>query len=340
MSQPLLRVEGLHTYFHTVDGVIKAVRGISFDVPESGVLGVVGESGSGKTVTGLSIMGLVPRPGKIEEGSIKFAGNELLIMPESKLRALRGGQIAMVFQDASSALNPVITVGEQILEVLQIHSDLTTRQSIRLSIELMTQMGIADASRVLDRHPWEISGGMAQRVMLAMGIAMSPRLLIADEPTSNIDVTVQAEILQRLNEHRRETGSSIILITHDLGVMAQMADEVLVMYGGYKLEQADTHTLYARPMHPYTNGLLDAVPRWDRPVPRLKAIRGGLPTMLDAPDRCPFLDRCSRALSVCRTDPMPKLEEPEPGHTVACYNPVPVQSPVNVDAPRVPGTLP
>ena len=335
MSNPLLRVDGLHTSFHTVDGEVKAVRGVSFDVSEGSILGIVGESGSGKTVTGLSIMGLVPRPGKIERGSINFDGRDLLRLPESEMRSIRGGEIAMVFQDAANSLNPVITVGEQIREVLQIHSNMTTRQSIRLSIELMTQMGIADAERLLDRHPWEISGGMAQRVMLAMGLAMSPRLLIADEPTSNVDVTVQAELLHRLNEHRRETGSSIILITHDLGVMAQMADEVLVMYGGYKLEQADTPALYARPMHPYTNGLLEAVPRWDRPVARLKAIRGGLPTMLDAPDRCPFLDRCQRAVNACRTEPMPKLEEPEPGHTVACYNPVPVPTPV-----PMPGTGP
>ncbi len=329
MSDPLLRVEGLHTYFHTVDGVVKAVRGISFDVPDRGVVGVVGESGSGKTVTGLSIMGLVPRPGKVEKGSINFAGRDLLALPESEMRSLRGGEIAMVFQDAASALNPVTTVGDQILEVMQIHSDMTTRQSIQLSVDLMTQMGIADARSILDHHPWEISGGMAQRVMLAMGLAMSPKLLIADEPTSNVDVTVQAAILQRLNEHRRETSSSIILITHDLGVMAQMADEVLVVYGGYKLEQADTHSLYVRPMHPYTSGLLKAVPRWDRPVKRLSPIRGRLPTMLDAPDLCPFLDRCNRALSVCRTDPMPELEEPEPGHTVACYNPVPVTGPAS-----------
>lgn len=324
MNDPLLRVEGLTTHFHTVDGVMKAVRGVSFDIPERSVVGVVGESGSGKTVTALSIMGLVAKPGKVESGSVLFEGRELLDLPESEMRAIRGSAIAMVFQDASSALNPVITIGDQIREVLQVHTDMTMRESIATSVELMALMGIPDGRRVLDLHPWEISGGMAQRVMLAMGLAMSPRLLIADEPTSNVDVTVQAEILQRLNEHRRETGASVILITHDLGVMAQMADEVLVMYGGYKLEQADTRALYARPMHPYTNGLLDAVPRFDRPVKRLRPIRGGLPSVLDAPDRCPFLDRCDRALSICRTGPMPKLEEPEPGHVVACYNPVPV----------------
>ena len=323
MGEPLLQVEGLHTYFHTVDGVVKAVRDISFDVPERGVIGIAGESGSGKTVTGLSIMGLVPRPGRIERGAIRFRGRDLLGLEEPQMRAIRGREIAMVFQDALSALNPVVTVGEQILEVLELHTDLSVRQSTDLTVELLAQMGIADGRGMLDRHPWEISGGMAQRVMLAMGLALSPRLLIADEPTSNLDVTVQAEILHRLAELRRETGTSFVLITHDLGVMAQMADVVLIMYGGYRLEQADTRTLYERPMHPYTRGLLDAVPRFDRPVRRLAPIRGGLPSQLDAPDRCPFLDRCDRALSECRTGPMPGLAEPEPGHLVACYNPVP-----------------
>ena len=323
MGEPLLEVENLHTYFHTADGVVKAVRGVSFEVPDESVIGIVGESGSGKTVTGLSIMGLVPRPGNVEEGSIRFDGRDLLELSEAEMRPLRGREVAMVFQDAASALNPVITIGEQIQEVLQVHTDMSMKRSSDMTVELMRQMGIANGREMLDRHPWEISGGMAQRVMLAMGLALSPRLLVADEPTSNLDVTVQAEILHRLNEHRRETGSSVILITHDLGVMAQMADRVLVMYGGYKLEEADTLTLYGRPMHPYTNGLLDAVPRFDRPVKRLTPIRGVLPSALDAPDRCPFLDRCARALSVCRTGPMPELDEPEPGHRIACYNPIP-----------------
>ena len=323
MSKPLLAVENLHTYFHTADGVIKAVRGVSFEVPSQSVVGIVGESGSGKTVTGLSIMGLVPRPGKIEQGSILYEGADLTAMDEAALRSMRGKDIAMVFQDASSALNPVITIGEQIREVLQVHTDMSTRQSINVTVDLMARMGIVNGREMLDRHPWEISGGMAQRVMLAMGLALTPRLLVADEPTSNLDVTVQAEILQRLNEHRRDTGSSVILITHDLGVMAQMADRVVVIYGGRKLEEAAAPDLYRRPMHPYTAGLLNAVPRFDRPIERLSPIRGTLPSVLDAPDRCPFLDRCTRALSICRTDPMPAHEELEPGHSVACYNPIP-----------------
>ena len=324
MAEPLIEVEDLHTSFHTVDGEVKAVQGISFTVPEGSVLGIAGESGSGKTVTGLSIMGLVPSPGKVGKGSIVFGGRDLLTLDEREMRSVRGKEIAMVFQNASSALNPVITVGEQIQEVLQVHTDMSARRTMEMAVDLLRQMGISDGRAALDLHPWEISGGMAQRVMLAMSMALSPRLLIADEPTSNLDVTVQAEILQRLNEHRHQTGASIILITHDLGVMAQMADEVLIMYGGRRLEQADTPALFARPMHPYTNGLLDALPRLDRPVKRLKPIRGAPPSLLNPPDSCPFLDRCHRALSVCRTGPMPPLEEPEPGHFVACYNPIPV----------------
>ena len=324
MGTALLEVEGLYTNFHTVDGVVKAVRGISFDVPEGSVLGIAGESGSGKTVTGLSIMGLVPRPGRIEAGAIRFRDKDLLDLEEEEMRSIRGREIAMVFQDAQSALNPVITIGEQIREVLEVHLDLSARESTNIAVGLMGQMGISDGRAMLDRHPWEISGGMAQRAMLAMGLALSPSLLIADEPTSNLDVTVQAEILHRLRELQRDTGTSLVLITHDLGVMAQMADVVLIMYGGYCLERADKHSLFERPRHPYTRGLLDAVPRFDKPTTRLATIPGMLPTQLDAPDRCPFLDRCDRALSKCRTEPMPKVEEPEPGHFTACYNPVPV----------------
>lgn len=323
MDKPLLKVVGLRVYFHTVDGIVKAVRDMSFDVSAGRVLGIVGESGSGKTVTGLSIMGLLPKPGKVEAGSIFFADSNLLNASDPDMRSIRGGEIAMVFQNASNALNPVITIGEQIREVLQLHTQMTTRESIESTVKVMTQMGISESRSLLDRHPWEISTGMAQRAMLAMGLALSPKLLIADEPTSSLDVIVQAQILQRLNEYRRKSNSSIILFTHDLGVIAQMADEVIIMYGGYKLEHSDTRNLYASPKHPYTYGLLQAIPRFDRPVKRLSSIKGSLPSVTDAPDRCPFLDRCDRALGVCRTDPMPDLEEAEKGHYVACYNPIP-----------------
>ncbi|MBM3949311.1 MAG: ABC transporter ATP-binding protein [SAR202 cluster bacterium] len=323
MAKPLLEVKDLHTFFKTVDGTVKAVNGVSFEVEEGRVLGIVGESGSGKTVTALSIMQLVPHPGKVIQGSVLFAGQELVGLGEKAMRGLRGRELSMVFQNAAEALNPVIPVGDQITEVVHQHMKTSFREARALAASLLTQMGIPDAKALLESYPYQISGGMAQRVMLAMGIALKPRLLIADEPTSNLDVTVQAEILHRLEQQRKENNASVLLITHDLGVIAQMAQEVVIMYGGRVMERADTRGLYARPRHPYTAALLKAIPRVDSAGSRLQAIKGSLPKMIDPPDQCPYLERCTRAINSCRTGSMPKLAVAEPGHMVACYNPIP-----------------
>ena len=322
MSKALLEVQDLHTYFSTNEGVVKAVNGVTLSLREDSVLGVMGESGSGKTVTALSILQLVPYPGKIVNGSIPYKGADLLKMSEEQMRKIRGKEISLIFQDAGSALNPVISVGRQIEEIMLEHTDMGNREARDLSARLLTQMGIPDAKHMLDRYPFQLSGGMAQRVMLAIGVALKPQVVIADEPTSNLDVTLQAEILYRLREMRQESGSAILLITHDLGVIAQMANEVAVMYGGFVVEYAETAPLFARPLHPYTWGLFQAVPRLDAPAQSLRPMRGAPPIMTDPPDQCPFLDRCSKATNQCRSDPRPELVEVEPGHRLACYNPI------------------
>ena len=320
MPETLLEVRDLHTYFLAKEGTVKAVNGVSFTLEEDSVLGLVGESGSGKTVTALSILQLVPFPGKIVEGSITYNGESLLDMSTERLRALRGQEISLIFQDSGAALNPVIPIGRQVEEIMLEHTDMGKRQARATAEDLLKQMGIPDARRMLDQYPFQLSGGMAQRVMMAIGVALNPRVLIADEPTSNLDVTLQAEMLQRLRRLRQENHSAIMLITHDLGVIAQMAERVVVMYGGTVVEQATTRDLFARPYHPYTWGLFQALPRLDAPQRALTPMRGAPPEMMDPPDQCPFLHRCSKATAECRTSPRPPLDEVAEGHWVACYN--------------------
>ena len=322
MARSILEIEDLHTYFKTKDGVIKAVNGVSLRLEEDSVLGLVGESGAGKTVTALSIMRLVPFPGEIVRGHISYNGIDLLSLGAEQMRHLRGREISLIFQDAGAALNPVISIGRQVEEILLEHTDMSRRRIKDMATDLLRQMGIPDPKTMMDRYPFQLSGGMSQRVMLAIGMALKPRILVADEPTSNLDVTLQAEMLQRMRQLRKESKTAILLITHDLGVIAQMADTVAVMYGGTIVEYADTRTLYSRPLHPYTWGLFQAIPRLDSVVKSLNPIRGAPPKMLDAPDECPFLDRCHKATNECRTGPMPKLIEVEPGHKLACYNPI------------------
>jgi oligopeptide/dipeptide ABC transporter ATP-binding protein len=322
MATPILEIEDLHTYFKTKEGVVKAVNGVSLRLEEDSILGVVGESGSGKTVTALSIMQLVPSPGEIVSGHIRYNGIDLLSLSTEQMRHLRGLEISLIFQDAGAALNPVISIGRQVEEILLEHTDMSRRRIRDIATDLLRQMGIPDAKTMMDRYPFQLSGGMAQRVMLAIGMALKPRILVADEPTSNLDVTLQAEMLHRMKQLREENRTAILLITHDLGVIAQMADTVAVMYGGIIVEYADTRTLYSRPLHPYTWGLLRAMPRLDTDVKSLNPIRGAPPKMLDAPDECPFLERCHKATVRCRTEPTPKLIDVEPGHQLACYNPV------------------
>ena len=319
---PLLEIRNLHTYFATNEGIVKAVNGVSLSLEADTVLGVVGESGSGKTMTALSVLRLVPFPGQIVGGQVLYEGRDILQSSDDQMRSIRGREISLIFQDAASALNPVITIGDQVEEIMLEHTGISKRQAQALSMELLSNMGIPDPRRMLRQYPFQLSGGMAQRVMMAIGVALKPRVLIADEPTSNLDVTLQAEMLQRLRILREESQTAIMLITHDLGVIAQMAERVAVMYGGYVVEYADTPSLYRQPMHPYTWGLFQSLPRLDAVNQRLRPMTGAPPQMLDPPDQCPFLHRCSKATVECRTSPRPALREVEHGHTLACYNPV------------------
>ena len=322
MPTHILEIKDLHTYFITKEGVNKAVNGVSLNLEEDSILGVVGESGSGKTVTALSVLQLVPFPGEIVKGSITYNGAELLTMTPEQIRHIRGKEISLIFQDAGAALNPVIPIGNQVEEIVLEHTDMSRRRARSMAIDLLGQMGMPDAKNMLNRYPFQLSGGMAQRVLMAIGVALKPKVLIADEPTSNLDVTLQAEILHRLSQLREENHSAIMLITHDLGVIAQMTQTVAVMYGGSIVEYTDTKSLFAKPLHPYTWGLFQAIPRLDTGQQALSPIRGAPPKMIDAPDRCPFLERCSKATNQCRTMPVPPLVEVEPGHRLACYNPI------------------
>ena len=319
---PLLEVEDLHTFYFTKEGVVKAVNGVSLELRQDTILGVVGESGSGKTATALSIVGLIPHPGRIVEGSVRYKGRELTGLRERDLRTIRGREISLVFQDAQTALNPTMRIRDQVQEVMFAHLRITKDEADERTLQLLAQMGIADGPRVMDQYPFQISGGMAQRIVMATAIALDPRVLIADEPTSNLDVTLQAEILQRLKRLTREQLSGMLLITHDLGVIAQMAEQVAVMYGGMIVEFASTEDLFAKPHHPYTHGLFQALPRVDTLGASLTPMPGTPPSMVDPPDQCPFLSRCPKASTACRTSPRPPLEELEEGHWVACYNPV------------------
>lgn len=322
MGKPLLEIRDLHTYFVMKEGVNKAVNGVSLSLEEDSILGVVGESGSGKTVTALSVLQLVPFPGRVMSGSIRYKGRELLDMTADEIRRVRGNEISLIFQDAGAALNPVIPIGKQVEEIVLEHTDMGRRRARALAADLLGQMGIPDAKNMLNRYPFQLSGGMAQRVLMAIGVALRPKVLIADEPTSNLDVTLQAEILYRLSQLRAENHSAIMLITHDLGVIAQMTETVAVMYGGSVVEYTDTKSLFAKPLHPYTWGLFQAIPRLDTGQQALNPIRGAPPKMIDAPDLCPFLERCGKATTQCRTMPVPPLVEVEPGHRLACYNPI------------------
>ena len=319
---PLLAVDDLHTFFFTKEGVVKAVNGVSLELRPDTILGVVGESGSGKTATALSIVGLIPHPGRIVEGSIRYQGRELIGLNDRELRRIRGREISLVFQDAQMALNPTMRIRDQVQEVMFAHLHITKDEADERTLRLLSQMGIPDPPHIMEQYPFQISGGMAQRIVMATAIALEPRVLIADEPTSNLDVTLQADILLRLKRLTQEQLSGMLLITHDLGVIAQMADQVAVMYGGMIVEFASTGDLFAKPHHPYTHGLFHALPRVDSLGASLTPMPGAPPNMVDPPDQCPFLSRCPKASTACRTSPRPKLEEVEEDHWVACYNPV------------------
>lgn len=319
----LLEVAGLRTAFHTEDGVVRAVDGVSFQVEAGKVLGIVGESGCGKSVSAMSVMRLIPDPpGRIDGGRVIWKGRDLLGIDPDEMPQIRGREIAMIFQDPMTSLNPVFTIGKQLGEVLDKHFDLRGKAAVERMIEILGQVGIADASQRLGQYSHELSGGMKQRIMIAMALMCKPDLLIADEPTTALDVTVQAQILQLMKQLQRESKTAIILITHDMGVVAEICDDVVVMYAGKVVESCGVFELFEHPRHPYTRGLLDSILRPGRlkdvPVP---TIDGVVPSLINPPEGCRFADRCPRAETRCRQQ-TPPLAQLEAGHMVACFLPL------------------
>ncbi|QXM24826.1 ABC transporter ATP-binding protein [Elioraea tepida] len=317
-AAPLLEIENLRTVFRSSAGDLPAVDGVSLSVRPGRTLGIVGESGCGKSVLSLSVMRLVPRPGRIAGGAIRFDGRDLLALPEAEMRALRGGSIGMIFQEPMTSLNPVHTVGRQIVEAVRAHRDLSPKAAKELAIESLRRVRIPAPERRFEEYPHQLSGGMRQRVMIAMALACAPRLLIADEPTTALDVTIQAQILDLLRALQEETGMAIILITHDLGVVAEMADEVAVMYGGRVVETGPVQAVFGDAQHPYTLGLFGSVPRLDGESQTLLAIEGTVPPPFALPRGCRFHPRCGFATERCRVE-MPELRSLGPGHVVACW---------------------
>ena len=319
MNKPLLEVKDLRTYFYTEEGVVPAVDGLSFKLDEGETLAIVGESGCGKSVTSLSILRIFASPpGKIESGEIFYAGEDLLKMSERKMRAIRGNDISMIFQEPLTSLNPVFTVCTQISESLRMHQGMDKRQAREKSIELLRLVGIPSPEKVIDDYPHQLSGGMRQRVMIAMALACNPKILIADEPTTALDVTIQAQILQLLGKIKEETGTAIILITHDLGIVAQIAQNVMVMYAGQEVEYADVRTIFKEPKHPYTIGLLKSIPVMGEERETLYSIKGTIPSAKDYPKGCRFSPRCESACEKCANE-MPRLITLPNGQMVRCW---------------------
>ncbi len=314
----LLEIKDLTTHFFTRAGVVKAVDHLSLSLQTGRVLGLVGESGCGKTVTALSVLNLVPYPGQIVSGSIFFEGRDLLRMPTEEMRKIRGAKISMIFQEPMTALNPVFTVGKQIAEVLTTHLDMTKREAMVSAAELLHAVGIPSPEKRVHEYPHQMSGGMRQRVMIAMAIACKPLLILADEPTTALDVTIQAHILELLGQIQREMGMAMILVTHDLGLIAERSHEVAVMYAGRIVEQADTTELFANPQHPYTRGLMDSIPApGDVRKRRLRTIAGTVPRLHDLPPGCKFSPRCEMKTGQCSKEP--ELVAVKPGHLVRCW---------------------
>lgn len=318
----ILEVRGLKTHFYTEDGVVKAVDGVDFDVNRGEIVAIVGESGCGKSVTSFSIMQLVGIPGKIVEGEVLFNGQNLLELSDAEMRLMRGDRISMIFQQPTSCLNPVFRVGEQIAEVLEIHRGTDKKEGWDKAIELLQLVGIPEPEKRISAFPHELSGGMAQRVMIAMALACEPELLIADEPTTALDVTIQAQILDLMRGLQAKFGASIILITHDMGVVAEMASRVSVMYAGRVVEQSEVNTIFEKPLHPYSRGLLASIPVMGVVKERLDTIPGSVPNLINLPPGCKFAPRCAARLennlTIC-TKKEPALIEYEPGHRVRCW---------------------
>ena len=318
----ILRVEDLHVHIDTNAGTVKALNGVNIVQQYEEVYCLVGESGAGKSTLALAIMGLLPETATIPAGRVIFDGVDLLRAGDSHLRRIRGRELSLVFQDAQAALNPVQPVGQQLQEVILAHSSISGRAAASMSQDILKELGLPEPSHIMNQYPFALSGGMCQRVMLAIALVMRPKLLIADEATSGLDVTLQAEILERLKNLCQDFGSAVLLITHDMGVVAHMGNQVGVMYAGTVVESAEVLPLFREPRHPYTWGLIQALPRLDDARKRLEPLRGVPPDMVNLPEQCPFLPRCPKAINSCRLEHRPLMQEAEPGHHVACFNPV------------------
>ena len=322
MGDVLLEVRDLKTHFYTEDGVVPAVDGVSFSLNRGETLGIVGESGSGKSVTSLSVMRLIPYPaGKIIDGEILFEGENLLDKTDEEMRRIRGNEISMIFQEPMTSLNPVFTVGDQIMEAIILHQNVGHRQALDRAIEMLRLVGIPAPERRIDDYPHQMSGGMRQRAMIAMALSCNPKLLIADEPTTALDVTIQAQILDLMMDIKREFTTSIMLITHDLGVIAETADKVVVMYAGKIVESADVISIFKKPAHPYTEGLIGSIPKVNEDCERLSTIEGAVPNPFDMPKGCRFHPRCRYAKNICR-EQEPQLVDLDSDHQVSCWRPL------------------
>jgi oligopeptide/dipeptide ABC transporter ATP-binding protein len=322
MSQPLLRIRDLSVQYRTKEETVYAAESVSLEIEPGQVAALVGESGSGKTTVAMAIPRLLPAEGHVESGSVEFLGNDLLQVSDSEIRSVRGRQISVIFQDPVAGLNPVISVGDQVAEILTSHMEISKRDVKRRTIDVLYNAGLSDPERVAKAYPFQLSGGMCQRVMIGIATALDPLLVIADEPTSALDVTIQAQILHQLDTLRREKGTSILLITHNFGVVAQIADRVSVMYGGRIVETGTPENVMPHPLHPYTAALMATLPRIDGRREHLPSIPGAPPEMTERAEHCPFLPRCNKALTLCRNDPPPPLAPHEDGRRAACYNPV------------------
>ena len=323
MAERLLDVKGLKVRFTTEDGIVRAVDGVDFELDRGEVLGIVGESGSGKSVTALTMLGLTRAPNTAFEGEVTYKGQNLLALSERRLRDVRGNEIAMIFQDPMTSLNPVYRVGDQIVEAIVTHEDVGKRMAKQRAVELLRQVGIPNANQRVDDYPHQFSGGMRQRAMIAMALACNPDVLIADEPTTALDVTIQAQIIELIDKLKDDFNSAVILITHDLGVVADIADEILVMYAGRVVERAAKRSLFYDPQHPYTWGLLGSIPRLDQPKGgRLASIKGSPPSLIDLPQGCKFRPRCPHAFESCKEEPGLELRSGILGHLDRCWLPV------------------
>jgi oligopeptide/dipeptide ABC transporter ATP-binding protein len=318
-DQDILKVDGLQTYFFTEAGTVRAVDGVSFDVRKGETMGLVGETGSGKTVASYAVMRIVPRPGKIVGGRVYFNGDEILSKSEEEMRKLRGKEIAMIFQDPNSSLNPVFSIEEQLTDIIMTHDgDISKEKAVEKTIRLLDKVGMPEPETRVKWYPHQFSGGMRQRIAIARALLLEPSLLFADEPTTNLDVTIQAQVLELLKAIKKETGTSMVLITHDMGIVADMTNRVTVLYAGRVAEVAETLTIYRNPLHPYTQALLKAVPRVDEKM-SLEPIPGNVPNLIYPPSGCRFHPRCKYATQICK-DKVPSLEEVHAGHLVACHH--------------------